>query len=292
MSVSSATTPAAVVHHPPPVSVSVSGLCVGYGDAPVLAGADLDVRAGSRTVLLGANGSGKTTLLRCLAGDRQPDAGRVAVGGRRLDYSNDGLRAHQRLVRLVGDQPVDRDREVFEEVAAGPAELGLPAGEVRDRVDEALELLSLHRLASRVVGELSQGERKRVALAGVVASRPAVVLLDEPTEGLDARGRSELLAALSVLAEESVTLVVATHDPDLALSWAESLAVIAGRTIRHGEPAALLADSRLLNSSGLRKPMVARVLSGLGESAEGVHDVLGLVGRLGDLLDAQSRATG
>lgn len=288
-----ATTPVEVVPQPPPVSVSVSGLRVGYGDAPVLAGADLDVTAGSRTVLLGANGSGKTTLLRCLAGDRQPDAGEVAVCGRRLDYSDDGLREHQKLVRLVGNRPAERgDLGVFAEVAAGAAGLGLPAGEVRERVDQALQLLSLDRLAGRSLGELSHGERKRVALAGAVAGRPAVVLLDEPTEGLDARGRSELLAALSLLSDESVTVVVATHDADLALSWAESVAVLADGRIRHGEPEKLLADSRLITWSGLRKPMVLRVLSGLGESPDGVHDVVGLVGRLGDLLDAHDGVAG
>lgn len=287
------TTPVRVVHRSSPVSVSITGLRVAYGDAPVLAGADLTVTTGSRTVLLGANGSGKTTLLRCVAGDRQPDAGEVQVCGHRLVYSEDGLREHQRLVRLVGNQPSDRvDGDVFTEVASGPAELGLRQAEVRERVDEALELLSIGSLATRSLAQLSYGERKRVALAGAVASRPAVMLLDEPTEGLDPRGRSELLAALSLLSDESVTVVVATHDADFALAWAESLAVIEDGRIRHGEPAALLADSRLVAGSGLRKPMVLRVLSGLGESPEGVHDVVGLVGRLGDLLDVHDSGVG
>lgn len=287
------TTPGWVVHKSPPVSVSICGLRVAYGDAPVLAGADLAVATGSRTVLLGANGSGKTTLLRCVSGDRQPDAGEVQVCGRRVDYSTDGLREHQKLVRMVGNHPTERvDGDVFTEVAAGATGLGLGEAEVRERVDEALDLLSIGGLANRPLQELSYGERKRVALAGAVASRPAVVLLDEPTEGLDPRGRSELVAALSLLSDESVTVVVATHDADFALSWAESLAVIEDGRIRHGEPAALLTDARLVAGSRLRKPLVLSVLSGLGESSEGVHDVVGLVGRLGDLLDRHDAAVG
>ena len=273
--------------------MSISGLRVAYGDAPVLAGADLTVAAGSRTVLLGANGSGKTTLLRCVAGDRQPDAGEVQVCGRGVYSSEAGLRAHQKLVRMVGNQPTEpADGDVFAEVAAGATEQGLREAEVRERVDEALDLLSIGGLANRPLHDLSYGERKRVALAGAVASRPAVVLLDEPTEGLDPRGRSELVAALSLLSDESVTVVVATHDAAFALSWAESLAVIEAGRIRHGEPATLLADSRLVAGSGLRRPLVLSVLSGLGESSEGVHDVVELVGRLGDLLDRHDAAIG
>lgn len=277
-----------------PVCVSISGLRVGYGAKPVLSGADLQVTAGSRTVVLGANGSGKTTLLRCVAGDRQPDAGEVAVCGLRLDRAGVDLPAYQKLVRLVGTQPPGDHAgvDVFSEVASGPAESGLNPNTVRDRVEEALDLLYLADVAGRQLGELSYGERKRVALAGAVASRPAVVLLDEPTEGLDARGRSRLIAALQLLTEESVTLVVATHDADFALSWAESVAVIEAGRIRYGEPLALLTDSRLVSGSGLRKPLVVRVLAGLGENPDGVTDVLGLVGRLGDLLDARDAAAG
>ena len=286
------TTPLVAVSRAAPGSVSISGLHVGYGASPVLAGADLEVRAGSRTVLLGANGSGKTTLLRCVSGDRRPDAGEVAVCGQRLDDAGTGLREYQKLVRLVGSQPPERDTDVFTEVAAGPTGCGLSAAEIRDRVDEALELLSLTDLAERPLGQLSYGERKRVALAGAVASRPAVVLLDEPTEGLDPHGRSVLVAALELLTEEAVTLVVATHDADFALSWAESLAVIEDGRIRHGDPSVLLTDSRLVSGSGLRKPLVVRVLTGLGESVDGVTDVVGLVGRLGDLLDVHDAAIG
>lgn len=284
------TTPLGAAHCATPGSVSISGLHVGYGAAQVLTGADLEVSAGSRTVLLGANGSGKTTLLRCVAGDRRPDAGEVAVCGRRLDGTGAGLLEYQKLVRLVGSQPPDHDTDVYSEVASGPTASGLSAAAVRDRVDEALELLFLTALAERPLGQLCHSERKRVALAGAVASRPAVVLLDEPTEGLDPRGRSVLVAALELLTEEATTLVVATHDADFALSWAESLAVLEDGRIRHGDPAVLLTDSRLVAGSGLRKPLVVRVLAGLGESSDGVTDVVGLVGRLGELLDVHDAA--
>jgi len=166
------------------------GLHAGYpGRGDVLDCAHVSVTGRSRLALLGENGSGKTTLLRCLSGAHVPDAGSVAVDGITLRHDNAGLRDHRQRVQLVLQDPDDQlfSADVRADVSFGPINLGLDDHEVRARVSEALELLDVVDLADRPVHQLSYGQRKRVAIAGAVAMRPQVILLDEPTAGLDPR---------------------------------------------------------------------------------------------------------
>ena len=160
------------------------GLHAGYpGRADVLDCAHIAVSSGSRLALLGENGSGKTTLLRCLSGAHGPTAGRVVVDGIALSHNASGLREHRQRVQLVLQDPDDQlfSADVRADVSFGPINLGLDDAEVRVRVAEALELLDVTELADRPVHQLSYGQRKRVAIAGAVAMRPQVLMLDEPT---------------------------------------------------------------------------------------------------------------
>jgi cobalt/nickel transport system ATP-binding protein len=143
---------------------------------------------------------------------------------------------------------------VAQDVSFGPLNLGLPEPEVRARVAEALELLAVDHLAGRPTHQLSYGERKRVAIAGAVAMRPCVLLLDEPTAGLDPTAVTETLAALSRLQEHDSTVVMSTHDVDLALRWADEVAVVVGRTVVQGAPAEVLGDEALLGRARLGLP--------------------------------------
>jgi cobalt/nickel transport system ATP-binding protein len=231
------------------------------GGSPVLTGAELEVRRGSRLAVLGANGSGKSTLLRCLTGALRPDAGRIEVEGRPLQYSRGGLRRHRQVVQLVTQDPDDQlfSASVRADVSFGPVNLGLPESEVRDRVTEALDLLAVGHLADRPTHQLSYGERKRVAIAGAVSMRPAVLALDEPTAGLDPSGVEDALGALAGLAAAGTTLVMATHDVDLALAWADEVAVVVGGGVRRGAPTTLLRSADLLDLARLRRPWVITV---------------------------------
>lgn len=152
--------------------------------------ATVEVRAGRRIAVLGANGSGKTTLLRTLAGALRPTAGQVLWHGTLLHHSRSRLNEHRQRVQFVGQDPDDQlvSADVRRDVSFGPMNLGLPVPEVRARVEEALALLDLLPLADRPVHHLSYGQRKRVALAGAMAMRPAVMLLDEPTAGSTTSG--------------------------------------------------------------------------------------------------------
>jgi cobalt/nickel transport system ATP-binding protein len=264
------------------------GLVVGYQrDRPVLDGASLTVPAGRRLALLGANGSGKTTLLRCLSGALKPLAGAVTVDGAPLEHSRRGLRAHRQEVQLVLQDPDDQlfSASVAQDVSFGPLNLGLSEEAVRRRVGEALDLLAVDHLAGRPTHQLSFGERKRVAIAGAVAMRPCVLLLDEPTAGLDPSAVADTLAALTRLQEHDSTVVMSTHDVDLALRWADEVAVVVNRTVVQGPPGDLLGDDALLARARLERPWALTVgarLRALGLLPEGTlpRDVAGLLAAL------------
>jgi cobalt/nickel transport system ATP-binding protein len=237
-------------------------LVVGYERGRwVLDGASLVVPAGRRLAMLGANGSGKTTLLRCLSGALRPSTGAVLVDGVALSHDRNGLRAHRQEVQLVLQNPDDQlfSASVAQDVSFGPMNLGLPEESVRLRVAEALRLLAVDSLAARPTHHLSYGERKRVAIAGAVAMRPCVLLLDEPTAGLDPSAVAEALAALTRLQEADATVVMSTHDVDLALRWADEVAVVVDRRVVQGPPEELLGDDALLARARLGRPWALTV---------------------------------
>ncbi len=243
-------------------------LVAGYErDRPVLDGASLTVPAGRKLAVLGANGSGKTTLLRCLSGALRPSAGSVTVDGVPLEHSRRGLRAHRQEVQLVLQDPDDQlfSASVAQDVSFGPLNLGLDEESVRERVAEALHLLAVDSLAARPTHQLSYGERKRVAIAGAVAMRPCVLLLDEPTAGLDPSAVAEALAALARLQEHDATVVMSTHDVDLALRWADEVAVVVDRTVVQGRPDDVLGDAGLLARARLDRPWAMTVGARLRE---------------------------
>ncbi|MDV2475528.1 ATP-binding cassette domain-containing protein [Rhodococcus zopfii] len=232
-------------------------LVVSYvGGRRVFDGASLSVPAASRVALLGANGSGKTTLLRCLSGALQPDGGSITVDAEPLRYNRSGLRTHRQNVQLVLQDPDDQlfSTDVAQDVSFGPMNLGLTTSEVTDRVEEALGLLGIDHLRRRPTHQLSYGERKRVATAGAVAMRPCVLLLDEPTAGLDPAGVEEMFSAFERLEKNHTTVLLSTHDVALALDWADSVALVGNGTIAQGATTTMLSDARQLTAARLRVP--------------------------------------
>jgi cobalt/nickel transport system ATP-binding protein len=269
-------------------TLTAESLVAGYERGrPVLNGASLTVPAGRRLAVLGANGSGKTTLLRCLSGALVPDSGSVRVDGAPLEHSRRGLRRHRQEVQLVLQDPDDQlfSASVAQDVSFGPLNLGLDEAAVRHRVDEALHLLAVDHLAGRPTHQLSYGERKRVAIAGAVAMRPCVLLLDEPTAGLDPSAVAEALSALSRLQEHDSTVVMSTHDVNLALRWADEVAVVVDRSVVQGRPEDVLADDGLLARARLGRPWALPLgarLRELGLLPDGPlpRDVTGLLAAL------------
>ncbi|MEV6397906.1 ATP-binding cassette domain-containing protein [Streptomyces sp. NPDC051907] len=255
--------------------VELVGAAYAYQDGPtVLSGVDFGLAAGRSTALLGRNGSGKTTLLRLLSGGLQCAEGVLRLNGEPVVYNRAGLTRLRTTVQLVVQDPDDQlfAASVGQDVSFGPMNLGLAEDEVRARVDEALQALDITALYDRPTHLLSYGQRKRAAIAGAVAMRPRVLILDEPTAGLDPHGQERLLEVLGRLRESGTTVVMATHDVDLALRWADDAAVLSPDGLRTGPVAELLADQALLDAARLRRPWgaaAAQVLRAHGLLGEG-----------------------
>lgn len=237
--------------------VALRSASYAYEDGPtVLSGLDFDVAEGRALALLGRNGSGKTTLMRLLSGGLRPDQGKLTLGGAPVTYDRKGLTRLRTTVQLVVQDPDDQlfAASVEQDVSFGPLNLGLPDDEVRARVAEALAALDISALADRPTHLLSYGQRKRTAIAGAVAMRPRVLILDEPTAGLDPDGQERLLATLQGLRDAGTTVLMATHDVDLALRWADDAALLTPSGVRTGPVARMLAHRELLAQAGLRLP--------------------------------------
>ncbi|BAS26496.1 energy-coupling factor ABC transporter ATP-binding protein [Limnochorda pilosa] len=226
---------------------------------PSLRGCSLRVEAGCRLAILGPNGAGKTTLLLHLNGLLLPEAGRVWVLGTEVGPST--CRQVRARVGYLFQEADDQllAPTVWEDVAFGPANLGLSHDEVRRRAWEALGQVGASHLAHRAPHRLSQGEKRRVALAGVLAMQPGVILLDEPAASLDPAGVAELLAILDGLHLGGTTLVMATHDVDLAAEWADTVAIVEGGRVVAQGGRELLRDESVLLRARLRLPRVAAV---------------------------------
>ncbi|MEM9034477.1 MAG: ABC transporter ATP-binding protein [Actinomycetota bacterium] len=234
-------------------ALQVEDLSFSYPDGNrVLEGLSVSAAAGDRIALLGPNGAGKTTLLLHLNGILELQSGSIAVDGLPVDTHN--LAEIRRRVGMVFQ---DADDQLFmpsvrEDVAFGPANLGLDADARAERTDAALEAVGASSLADRVPHHLSGGEKRRVALATVLAMEPSVLVLDEPTAGLDPAGRRELIDLLASLPQ---TQLVVTHDLPFALELCpRSIVVDGGRVVADGPTAELLLDRELLARHRLELP--------------------------------------
>ncbi len=219
----------------------------------------LDVAEGSRTALLGKNGSGKTTLLLLLSGNRRAQKGTIRLEGSPLGYGKRELNRWREQVGIVFQNPDDQlfSSTLYEDISFGPCNQGLADREVRHRVEEAMELMELTHLAERPVHLLSHGEKKRTAIAGVLAMKPRILLFDEPTAGLDPEATPLLREILKKLTGQGTTLLFSTHDMDFAYSLADDAVVIEDRSsLVKGEPGRLFTDEALLQKAKLAPPHV------------------------------------
>lgn len=221
-----------------------------------------EIAPGTSTAIIGQTGSGKSTLLRLLCGLETPDEGRVIVADNDTTTRR-GRRAARGCMGYVMQHP---ERQLFAEtvekdVAFGPRNLGLPEGEVARRVTEALELVGLAKRRDVSPFKLSGGQRRLCALAGILAMEPRVLVLDEPTAGLDPRGRAMLRRVLARLRERGVTLVQVTHSMEDAARADRVLALDQARLVADGAPSEVFSrkNERRLTESGLGIPRALRV---------------------------------
>ncbi|WTW95058.1 energy-coupling factor ABC transporter ATP-binding protein [Streptomycetaceae bacterium NBC_01309] len=240
-----------------PASLEVEGLAFAYPDGhQALFGVDMRVERGERVALLGPNGAGKTTLVLHLNGILSAATGNgrgtVRVAG--LEVAKPNLREIRRRVGIVFQDPDDQlfMPSVREDVAFGPANLGLRGAELDERVAEALGRVGMERYADRPPHHLSFGQRRRVAVATVLAMRPEILVLDEPSSNLDPASRRELAEILDGL---DVTVLMVTHDLPYALELCPRALVLSGGVIAADGPTReLLADRELMDAHRLELP--------------------------------------
>lgn len=238
--------------------IEIRGLGYRYPDGTVaLDGVDLHIHQGERVALLGPNGAGKTTLILHMNGIHLPQTGSVAVSG--YPVTDDNLVDIRRRVGIVFQDPDDQlfMPTVREDVGFGPANLGLSGGELDERVNGALASVEVSDLADRPPNHLSFGQKRRVAIAGVMAMQPEILVLDEPTSNLDPASRKDLTAILDSL---DVTQLIVTHDLLYALEICErSLIIDAGRIVADGPTRQVLGDPELLAEHRLGLPAGLRI---------------------------------
>ncbi len=236
-----------------------------------LDGLSMQVLAGEAVGLAGASGSGKSTLAQHLNGLLRPTSGQVRVGGVEIPRRGGDLGVVRAMVGLLFQFPEQQlfDETVALDVGFGPRNLGLDGEQVRERVEEALELVGLPfaRFAGRSPFSLSGGERRRAALAGVLAMRPRCLVLDEPTAGLDPRSAADLLNLLARLRrEQGLSLVVISHRMEDLACLVDRLVVLAqGRIAADAPLRELLGQPRWMAAQHLESPALSRLAARLDE---------------------------
>lgn len=256
------------------------------GQVVALQGIDLNIDRGEFVAIVGANGSGKSTLAHHLNALLLPSSGRVCVDG--LDTSEPGnLWAVRRRVGMVFQNPDNQlvASTVEEDVAFGPENAGMPSREMRSRVDKALELVGLTDQALRPPHMLSGGQRQLVAIAGVLATQPECIVLDEPTSMLDPVGRRQVLSAVQRLnSDRALTIVLITQSMAEAATAGRVLVLDAGRIAIEGPPQRVFEQRERLLALGLDIPTATQIAYALRyqgiEIPEGVNTIEGLVGVL------------
>jgi cobalt/nickel transport system ATP-binding protein len=241
----------------------------------------LSIAKGERIALLGTNGSGKTTLLNHLNGILKPTSGKVYFEDRPLEYSSKALLNLRKRVGFVFQDPNDQlfAPTVKQDVAFGPLNLGQPVDVVKKAVMEALETVGMTEFAEKPPHFLSLGQKKRVALAGVLAMQPEVIVMDEPTANLDPRATSEILHLLLQLNKQAgITLILATHDVDMVPLFANRLYILnKGKIVSEGTPKESFSNTELIRNANLRSPRIAHLFEVLKkENNLPINDLLPL----------------
>ncbi|HTX79298.1 MAG TPA: ABC transporter ATP-binding protein, partial [Longilinea sp.] len=213
-----------------------------------LAGISLEIHVGERIALIGRNGCGKSTLMLHANGIKKPQKGEVRVDGKIVRYIKKDLLELRRQVGLVFQNPEDQlfSASVFQDLSMGPLNMGLTAEQARLRVQKVAELCDLTDLMNRPTHALSGGEKTKAALAGVLAMEPQILFADEVTNSLDPWIRLQVLDILSSWVDHGHTVVLSTHDWNLASTWAQRIIWMdKGRVSRQGTPAEVLKGQDL-----------------------------------------------
>ncbi|SHI49639.1 energy-coupling factor transporter ATPase [Parasporobacterium paucivorans] len=248
-------------------------------ESAALVDINLEIEAGSFIGLIGHTGSGKSTLIQHLNGLIKPTSGNIYYNGKNIydkDFNMRNLRTHVGLVFQYPEYQLFEET-VFEDVCFGPKNLGLGADEVRARAEYALDIVGIDKeLYNKSPFEISGGQKRRVAIAGVLAMQPEYLILDEPTAGLDPGGKGEILNQIAILQKEkNITVILVSHSMEDVAKYVERIIVMnQGRILYDDETRKVFAHYKELESIGLAAPQVTYILNKLKESGIAVDTSL------------------
>ena len=263
-----------------------------YSDGTVaLHNVNMEIKTGEKVAIVGSNGAGKSTLFSHFNCLNKPTSGLIKIDGKPAVYEKKELLKIRQKIGIVFQNPDDQlfAPTVLEDVAFGPMNLGLSNDEVNIRVKEALKMVGMEGQEKRAPHHLSGGQEKRVAIAGILAMKPDVMVLNEPTTGLDPKGVEQVLDILYKLNQEDMTIIIASHDVEMVIKFADKIFVLNnGEIIGQGTPEETFNNIELLKKAHLRPPKSAELLTLLKDNGmkcnvkltveEAHHEILHSIG--------------
>jgi energy-coupling factor transport system ATP-binding protein len=251
-------------------------------DTPVLKGIDLTIDRGEFVTIIGQNGSGKSTTVKHLNGLLEPDSGAVRVydeEGTAYDTREHPMRTLAGLVGYVFQNPDDQifHTSVYEEIAYGLSNIGVPEAEHAERIETVLEAVNLGGRANGNPFNMGRGERQRLAIASILAMRPGVICVDEPTTGQDRQEAASIMEILQSYNDDGHTVITITHDIALAAQYTDRVVVLSdGRVIADGSPAEVFRDEAHLKQTNVRPPQITQLYGALADRGSPPGDDLWL----------------
>ena len=252
---------------------------------------NIEIKEGEMVAVVGSNGAGKSTLFAHFNGINKPTSGLMKIDGKPFSYEKKDLLKIRQKVGLVFQNPDDQlfAPTVIEDVAFGPMNLGLSKEEVDKRIEESLAMVGMDGLEKKAPHHLSGGQKKRVSIAGILAMKPEIMVLDEPTTGLDPNGVDQVMKILYKLNQEDMTIIIASHDVEMVIRFADKILVLHnGEIIGQGTPEEIFNNYETLKKAHLRPPKSAELLSLLKDNGvscnvkltveEAYHEILHAIG--------------
>lgn len=257
------------------IQLSTENLSFTYPDGTrALKNINIEIEKGEKVAIIGPNGAGKSTLFSHFNGLTEPTSGCVKIEGKPISFEKDELLKVRQKVGIVFQDPNDQlfAPTVKEDIAFGPMNLGLSYDEVEKRVEDALKMVGMENYEDKTPHHLSGGQQKRIAIAGIIAMKPELMILDEPTAGLDPDGVEKVLNNMNQLNEEGMTLIISSHDIDMISKYADKIFVLYnGEIIESGNKNKIFSDMELLKKAHLRTPITTEILYNLKESGLNVN---------------------
>ena len=250
---------------------------------------NIKINEGERVAIVGPNGAGKSTLFSHFNGISKPTSGLIKIDGQPMSYKKNDLIEIRQKVGLVFQNPDDQlfAPTVVEDVAFGPMNLGLSDEEVDERVEESLKRVGMSGLEKKAPHHLSGGQKKRVSIAGILAMQPEIMVLDEPTTGLDPKGVKQVMDILYILNQENISIIIASHDVEMVTQFADKIFVLhEGEIIANGTTEDIFNDLETLKKAHLKPPKAAEILHLLKDGGLPVNIKLTVGGAYHEILHA------